>query len=73
MSKYMLSVHTADDEPREPMTDEEMRQGFALVEAIERDMHAANRRPDPHGHGSFRPTFSVEATPCHRARRGRHA
>jgi hypothetical protein len=42
MSKYMLSVHTADDEPREPMTDEEMRQGFALVEAIERDMHAAN-------------------------------
>jgi len=33
MSKYMLSVHTADDEPREPMTDEEMRQGFALVEA----------------------------------------
>ena len=42
MSQYMLSVHTADDEPRQPMTDEEMRQGFALVEAIERDMRAAN-------------------------------
>jgi hypothetical protein len=42
MSMYMLSVHTADDEPRKPMTDEEMRQGFALVEALERDMRAGN-------------------------------
>jgi len=42
MSKYLLSVHMADDEPRQPMTDEEMRRGFALVEAIERDMRAAN-------------------------------
>jgi hypothetical protein len=42
MSRYLLSVYTADDEPRQPMTDEEMRQGFALVEAIERDMRAAN-------------------------------
>jgi hypothetical protein len=41
MSQYLLSVHAADDEPRPPMTDEEMRSGFALVEAIERDMHAA--------------------------------
>jgi hypothetical protein len=42
MSKYMLSVHTSDDEPHTPMTDEEMRRGFALVEAVERDMRAEN-------------------------------
>jgi hypothetical protein len=42
MSQYLLSVHTSDDEPRQPMTDEEMRRGFAVVDAIERDMRAAN-------------------------------
>jgi hypothetical protein len=42
MSQYLLAVHTSDDEPREPMTDEEMSRGFALVDAIERDMRAAN-------------------------------
>ena len=41
MPQYLLSVHTSD-EPRPPMTDEEMRSGFALVEAIERDMRAVN-------------------------------
>jgi hypothetical protein len=34
---------------------------------------AAYWRPDPHGQGSFRPSLSVEATPCRRARRGRRA
>jgi hypothetical protein len=42
MSQYMLSVHTSGEEPREPMTDDEMRRGFALVDAIEREMRAAN-------------------------------
>jgi hypothetical protein len=42
MSQYLLSVHTSDDQPSEPMTEEEMHRGFALVEAIERDMRAAN-------------------------------
>ena len=42
MSQYLLSVHSSDDEPRQPMTDAEMRRGFALVDAIERDMRAAN-------------------------------
>lgn len=42
MSKYLLSVHTSDEAPRQPMTDEDMRRGFALIEAIERDMRAAN-------------------------------
>ncbi|HET9520515.1 MAG TPA: YciI family protein [Candidatus Limnocylindrales bacterium] len=42
MSKYLLAVHTADDGPREPMTEEEMRRGFALVEGIEQEMKATN-------------------------------
>jgi len=42
MSQYLLSVHSTDDEPRRPMTDEEMQHGFELVDAIERDMRAAN-------------------------------
>jgi hypothetical protein len=41
MSQYLLSVHTGDDAPRSPITEEEMREGFALVDAIERDMRAA--------------------------------
>jgi len=42
MSQYLLSVHTSDDRPQPQMTEEEMRAGFALVEALERDMRAAN-------------------------------
>jgi hypothetical protein len=42
MSKYLLAVHTSDEAPRQPMTEDEMRRGFALVEAIEHDMRAAN-------------------------------
>ena len=40
MSQYLLSVHSSDDEPRRPMTDEEMQRGFAQVDAIERAMRA---------------------------------
>lgn len=42
MSKYLLAVHTTDDGPREPMTEEEMRRGYALVEGIEQEMRARN-------------------------------
>ena len=41
MSQFMLAVYSSD-EPREPMTEEEMHSGFALVQAIEDDMHAAH-------------------------------
>ena len=41
MPQYMLSVHTAMGEPREPMTDEQQREGFARIAAIEADMEAA--------------------------------
>ena len=41
MSQYMLAVYSTD-EPREPMTDEEMQRGFAVVHEIEEEMHAAN-------------------------------
>ncbi len=42
MPQYMLSVHTATTgEPRQPMTDEEQRAGYARVAGIEADMEAA--------------------------------
>lgn len=39
MPQFMLAVH-GSDEPREPMTPDEMQAGFALVEALEADMRA---------------------------------
>ncbi len=41
MSQFLLAVYTSD-EPREPMTEDEMRRGFAVVEAIEAAMRAEN-------------------------------
>ena len=40
MSQYMLSVHTAPRAPREPMSDEEQRAGYARIAGIEADMEA---------------------------------
>ena len=40
MPQYMLSVHTAD-QPREPMTHEQQREGFARIASVEADMEAA--------------------------------
>ena len=42
MTQYMLSVHTAADEPREPMTEEQQRQGFARIAGLEAAMEAAD-------------------------------
>ena len=41
MSQFMLAVFSSD-EPREPMTEEQMERGFALVHGIEEEMRAAN-------------------------------
>ena len=41
MAQYMLSVHTAQDGPREPMTEEQVREGFAKVAELESEMEAA--------------------------------
>lgn len=41
MSQFMLAVYSSD-EPRKPMTAEEMEDGFAVVHAIEEEMRAAN-------------------------------
>ena len=41
MSQFLLAVYSSD-EPREPMTAEEMQRGFALVEALEAEMRAAD-------------------------------
>jgi hypothetical protein len=40
MSQFMLAVYSSN-EPREPMTQEEMEQGFAVVHGIEEEMRAA--------------------------------
>jgi hypothetical protein len=42
MPQYMLSVHTATGEPREPMTAEQQRAGFARIAGLEAEMEAAD-------------------------------
>ena len=41
MAQYLLSVHSVEGEVREPMTDEEMRQGFKQVGTLEAEMKSA--------------------------------
>jgi hypothetical protein len=41
MTQYMLSVHTAVDERREPMTEAQQREGYARVAGLEAEMEAA--------------------------------
>ena len=41
MPQYMLAVHTADDGSGEPMTEEQQREGYAKVAALEAEMEAA--------------------------------
>lgn len=40
MAHYLLSVHTVEDEPREPLTEEEMQQSFEQVGILEEEMKA---------------------------------
>jgi hypothetical protein len=42
MTKYLLAVHMADEAPPERMSEEDMRRGFAQIEAIEQELKAAN-------------------------------
>lgn len=41
MAQYLLSVHTPADEPQRPMSDEEMREGFGRIGALEDEMRSA--------------------------------
>jgi hypothetical protein len=41
MAQYMLSVHTAQESTGEPMTEDQIRDGFARIADLEADMHAA--------------------------------
>ena len=41
MTHYMLSVHSVAGQPREPMTEEEMRQGFEKIGVVEAEMKSA--------------------------------
>ena len=42
MPQYMLSVHTATDEPRGSMSEQQQREGFAKIATLEADMEAAD-------------------------------
>jgi hypothetical protein len=42
MPQYMLSVHAATNGPREPMSEEEQRKGFAKIAALEADMESVD-------------------------------
>jgi hypothetical protein len=41
MTRYLLSTHTVEGEKREPMTDEQMRETYQRMAAIEREMNAS--------------------------------
>ena len=41
MTQYLLSVHSVDGEAGEPMTDEEMRQSYQEVMALQAEMKSA--------------------------------
>jgi hypothetical protein len=42
MSKYLLAVHASDEALDRPMSADDMKRGFALVDALEREMRAAD-------------------------------
>jgi hypothetical protein len=41
MSRYLLSTHSVEGEQREPMTDEQMRETYQRLIAIEQEMNAS--------------------------------
>ena len=41
MSKYLLSVHSVEGEPRHPMTEDEMQQFYKQVGVLEEEMKSA--------------------------------
>ena len=41
MTQYLLSVHSSAGGSRTPMTDEEMQQGWQLINALEADMKSS--------------------------------
>jgi hypothetical protein len=41
MAHYLLSAHSVDGEAREPMTDEEMKESYMRVGALEEEMKSA--------------------------------
>ena len=41
MTQYLLSVHSVDGEAGEPMTDEQMRQTYQQVMALQAEMKSA--------------------------------
>ena len=42
MTRYLLSVHAGNGGPREPMTAEEMQQGYEKIQRLEAEMKASD-------------------------------
>jgi hypothetical protein len=42
MARYLLSVHTVEGEPQEPMTDEQMQQFMGRIGELEQELNAAD-------------------------------
>ncbi|HEU4911769.1 MAG TPA: YciI family protein [Actinomycetes bacterium] len=40
MTHYLLSVHMVEGEARKPMTDDEMKQSYATIGALEQEMRS---------------------------------
>jgi hypothetical protein len=57
MGQYMLSVHSSTDVDREPMSEEQQREGYARIAGLEAEMEAA---------GAF--LLSARLTPAPEAR-----
>ena len=41
MAKYLLSVYSDESRPREPMTEEQQREGWAKIQPLEADLKAS--------------------------------
>lgn len=40
MTRYLLSTHTVEGEPREPMADEQLRETYQRLATVEQEMNA---------------------------------
>jgi hypothetical protein len=41
MTQYLLSVHSVDGEPADPMTDEEIQQSWKQIQALNEELRSA--------------------------------
>jgi hypothetical protein len=61
MTRYLLSIHTVEGERREPVTDEDRRESYRRLAAIEREMNSNGVRARSTSGRSPRPITSAGA------------